>query len=78
MFRLNTFFIYLLPWIGLMVFEDDWCTRFGTSREELRGRFFSAFIELFEKFIKPSVWGDGLERLRETMKRHESEEEDTK
>mgnify|MGYP006273085253 CR=1 FL=1 len=64
-FLQETFFFLFLPWVGWYVFEDAWCARHGIDEEQFRREMVQSFSALFEQFIRPRVWGDGLERARE-------------
>lgn len=64
-FLRETFFFLFLPWVGWYVFEDAWCERYDIDPEQFRRDMVHSFSGLFEQFIRPRVWGDGLDRARE-------------
>jgi len=66
-FRLETFFLYFMAVIGLMVLEDSWGKRYGIPAREVRARMLTAFVRMFEDYGVSRIWGDGLERIREMM-----------
>ena len=69
-FLQETFFFLFLPWVGWYVFEDAWCERYDIDPEQFRRDMVHSFSGLFEQFIRPRVWGDGLDRAREERGRN--------
>jgi AcrR family transcriptional regulator len=64
-FLQETFFFLFLPWVGWYVFEDAWCARYDIDPDRFRRDMVHSFSALFESFIRPRVWGDGIDRARE-------------
>lgn len=70
-FRLETFFFFFMPVVSLLVFEDSWAKRYSLSKLDVRKRGMDALTDMFREYILPRVWGDGIHRLRESLKNPE-------
>lgn len=64
-FMQETFFFLFLPWVGWYVFEDAWCAHYDIAPDQFRREMVHSFSALFEQFVRPRVWGEGLDRARE-------------
>lgn len=55
-FRLESFFLYFVPIVGLLAFEESWSARYGTQRGEVRSHLLATVAEMFEHYVAKRGW----------------------